>query len=997
MPFYERAEGIMLKYLYFLNEKKVLTDYKIKKEHARNLFMAEFKPEHNITKFPFSTMYRFMLDWGLIHYRSRRTEFIHFKEETFAYSMRYFTQSDLKVKVDSVTAQPPAASKKKNKKHECKTCQLYFLNASLLVQHESSETHLQKKSWIETHNATLTSEIAVEVVKGHGGGPETIVLRQREKHTIFLHLLNQSSDDHIILVTSHTSSSYIAIRQSHSPHLLAVNCKETVELTATFPECIFWSYKLTFYLQNVNTKTYFFVLKELIFQVQSELVDDLGPTEPYRKEIQQNIRNGEAEIVPGVPPPPTSSQYLYKIKFQQYPLPPYMVVLLDNNLTQFSNMEVIENNMLTYIKRQLAYYSNISTLDAKNYFNINQLRLYMEEYQMKIDIRSYDAKDQILHEAKGFPSHCFELFVPGLAEHRPSVLRGDSVYIRETPDSNIKYEGIVHKVTQNSCILGLSYKFAETVHVKNKKYAVSFTFNRFPIRAEHQANELVKKHEIIPLLCPSKLSANPLTVNKLVWYNAGIGTNEKQQEAIHHIVSETARPYPYLVFGPPGTGKTITLVEAILQIRKLKPEKKILVSAPTNSAADEITKRLISYSVSKMAMFRYVAPSHAYDLIDTDVKPYTNFRDEFYHPENSEILKYSIVVTTLITAFRLVNGGTPPNHFSYVFIDESGQATETETLIPIAGILSNIESKGVINGQIILAGDPKQLGPVIHSNKAKNYGFGMSMLERLMTHCAPYAKNKDTDTYDSNVLTKLVNSYRSHPAILRTSNKLFYDNELKPPPQDHHLQNVALGWSELPNKNFPVLFHSVVGKDERESNSPSFFNLQEVDVVVSYLQKLIGNRLSGMKIEQSHIGVITPYRKQVYKLKAACTKKRWDKLRIGSVEQFQGQERLIIIVSTVRSDINFAAEDIKFHLGFVQNAKRFNVAITRAKALLIVIGNPNLLQLDTYWKDFIQYCIENGSVAGTKFQLSDDVVPLQNGIPNEDIKEEDVNFSRGNV
>lgn len=994
MRFYERAEGIMLKYLYFLNEKKVLTNYKIKKAHARELFMTEFKPQYNITKFPFSTMYRFMLDWGLIYYRSRGTEFIHFREETFAYSMRYFTHSDLKVKVNSVKA-PPAASKKSGKKHECNTCQLNFLNASLLVAHESSETHLQRKNWIEIHNAISTSEIAVEVVDGHGGGPETIVLRLRDSHTITLRILNQSSHDHIILVTSGTSSSYITMRKFHSPHLLAVNCKETIELTATFPECIFWSYKLTFYVQNVNTKAYFFVIKELIFQVHSELVDDLRPSEPYRKEIQQNIRNGEAEIVPGVPPPPTSTRFRYKAKFQQYPLPPYMVVLLDNKFTQFPNMNVIEKNMLTYIKRQLAYYSKISTLNADNYFNINQLRLYMEEYQMKIDIRSYDAKDQMLHEAKGFPRHCFELYVPGLAEHRPSVLRGDSVYILETPDSKIKYEGVVYKVNQSSCILGLSYKFAETVHVKNKKYAVSFTFNRFPIRAEHQANELVKKHEVIPLLCPSKISANPLTVNKLAWYNAGIGNNEKQQQAVDHIVSETARPFPYLVFGPPGTGKTITLVEAILQIRKLKPEKKILVSAPTNSAADEITKRLISYSVSKMTMFRYVAPSHAYDLIDIDVKPYTNFRDEFYHPENSELLKYSIVVTTLITAFRLVNGGTPPNHFSYVFIDESGQATETETLIPIAGILTNIENKGEINGQIVLAGDPKQLGPVIHSSKAKDCGFGMSMLERLMTHCAPYAKNKDTDTYDSNVLTKLVNSYRSHPTILKTPNKLFYDNELIPPPEDSHLQNVALGWSELPNKNFPVLFHSVMGKDERESNSPSFFNLQEVDVVVSYLEKLIGNRLSGMKIEQNHIGVITPYRKQVYKLKAACTKKRWDKLRIGTVEQFQGQERFIIIVSTVRSDINFAAEDIKFHLGFVQNAKRFNVAITRAKALLIVIGNPILLQLDTYWKDFIQYCMDNGSVTGTKFKLSEDVLPLQNGTPNEDINDED--FSRGIV
>lgn len=523
--------------------------------------------------------------------------------------------------------------------------------------------------------------------------------------------------------------------------------------------------------------------------------------------------------------------------------------------------------------------------------------------------------------------------------------------------------------------------------------------------SEHQANELVKKHDVISLFCPVKITANPLTVNKLIWYNNGIGKNEKQQQAIFHIISETSRPYPYLIFGPPGTGKTITVVEAILQIRKLKPEAKILVSAPTNSAADEIAKRLIGFSKA-VNMFRYVAASYPYDLIDVNVKPYSNCRDSFYYPDMKEILNYSVVITTLITAFRLVNGGTPPKHFSYVFIDESGQATETETLIPIVGILTNEQNKGLIHGQVVLAGDPQQLGPVIHSSKAKDYGFGISMLERLMTHCTSYKRNENSDSYDSNVLTKLINSYRSHPAILNLPNKLFYHGELLPPPKDHLLPNVAIGWSELPNKNFPVMFHSVMGKDDREANSPSYFNLQEVDIVVQYLEKLIGNRMSGMKIEESHIGVITPYRKQVHKLKKACSKKKWDKLRIGSVEQFQGQERLIIILSTVRSDIKFAVEDIKFHLGFIQNKKRFNVAITRAKALLIVIGNPNLLQHDIYWKSFIEYCKDNGSFVGTPFELHSETIdlcalsyalPQTNGVLNEDIKGENANFSRGNI
>ena len=183
---------------------------------------------------------------------------------------------------------------------------------------------------------------------------------------------------------------------------------------------------------------------------------------------------------------------------------------------------------------------------------------------------------------------------------------------------------------------------------------------------------------------------------------------------------------------------------------------------------------------------------------------------------------------------------------------------------------------------------------------------------------------------------------------------------------------------------------------------PFVRTLKEAEAVITSLEKLIGSRLHGMKIEQSHIGLITPYRKQVYKLQTVCRKKKWDKLSIGSVEQFQGQERLIIIVSTVRSDPKFTAKDAKFHLGFLRNPKRMNVAMTRAKALLIIVGNPNLLQLDEHWGSFIKYCKENGAIAGTPFEILDsstteNSLPLTNGATNVVIDKENVNFSRGNI
>lgn len=183
-----------------------------------------------------------------------------------------------------------------------------------------------------------------------------------------------------------------------------------------------------------------------------------------------------------------------------------------------------------------------------------------------------------------------------------------------------------------------------------------------------------------------------------------------------------------------------------------------------------------------------------------------------------------------------MNSKIPSNHFAYVFIDESCKATESEALIPVAGILTNDKTLGAINGQIVLAGDPKQLGPIIHSFIAETYGFGnkknnsktfyyklllftgISMLERLMNTNSLYKKNENNQ-YDNKLVTKLVKSYRSHPSIIELSNKLFYDGELESV-GDKKITDMFLNWKELPNPNFPVIFHSVLGKDEQEGTSP---------------------------------------------------------------------------------------------------------------------------------------------------------------------------------
>lgn len=115
--------------------------------------------------------------------------------------------------------------------------------------------------------------------------------------------------------------------------------------------------------------------------------------------------------------------------------------------------------------------------------------------------------------------------------------------------------------------------------------------------------------------------------------------------------------------------------------------------------------------------------------------------------------------------------------------------------------------------------------------------------------------------YNSKVMTKLLNNYRSHPAILNLPTSMFYDNELWPM-ADKLVRESLCKWAGLPMKGFPLIFHSVVGKDAREEKSPSFFNPEEAVIVERYIVKLLEAR-GGVKIKPSDIGVISPYRKQV--------------------------------------------------------------------------------------------------------------------------------------
>ena len=149
----------------------------------------------------------------------------------------------------------------------------------------------------------------------------------------------------------------------------------------------------------------------------------------------------------------------------------------------------------------------------------------------------------------------------------------------------------------------------------------------------------------------------------------------------------------------------------------------------------------------------------------------------------------------------------------------------------------------------------------------------------------------------------------------------------------------------------------------------SSYNEAEVKCVIYYLDLLMGRKLGDKTISGQDIGVITPFATQSKHLQKALKDKNLNDVTVGTVEIFQGQEREVIIVSAVRSKV--FRHNNRQHIGFLSNPRRFNVALTRAKGILVVIGNPRALQVDPHWYHFIKFCREHDACRGIDFVLQD--------------------------
>lgn len=262
--------------------------------------------------------------------------------------------------------------------------------------------------------------------------------------------------------------------------------------------------------------------------------------------------------------------------------------------------------------------------------------------------------------------------------------------------------------------------------------------------------------------------------------------------------------------------------------------------------------------------------------------------------------------------------------FRSILIDESTQATEPECMVPV-----------VLGArQLILVGDHCQLGPVVMCKKAAKSGLSQSLFERLVAlGIRPI---------------RLQVQYRMHPALSAFPSNTFYDGSLQ--------NGVTAGDRTIPNLDFPwpqpdkpMFFYCSLGQEEISSSGTSYLNRTEASMVEKIATKFIR---AGIKPEQ--IGIITPYDGQrAYLLQymqysGQLHQKIYQEIEVASVDAFQGREKDIIILSCVRANEHQG-------IGFLNDPRRLNVALTRAKYGVIVVGNPKVLSKQLLWNQLLTY------------------------------------------
>lgn len=466
---------------------------------------------------------------------------------------------------------------------------------------------------------------------------------------------------------------------------------------------------------------------------------------------------------------------------------------------------------------------------------------------------------------------------------------------------------------------------------------------------EAKDNRLVQLRDLFykPNAKPRKLCYAPI---KFPWLNA------TQEKAVNEVLwaKDVA-----VVHGPPGTGKTTTLVEAIFET--LRRESQVMVCAQSNMAVDWISERLVDRGIEvlrignptkvneKMLSFTYEKKfeDHPdYPQLWAARKALREMRGRrkrgdsaFYNKleqlkERATALEFKInselfagarvVACTLAgSAARVLDG----MKFTTLFIDEAAQALEAACWIPAAKV-----------DKIVLAGDHCQLPPTVKSLEALRGGLGKTLMERIVEN-VPQA------------VTLLKVQYRMNDAIMHFSSEWFYHGEVKSAPE---VRNRGILDLDVPITWFDTA--EADGHEQFVGESFGRINKAEAQLTLLTLQKYfckIGcERVADERLD---VGIISPYRAQVQYLRQLLRGSDFFKpfrkdIVVNTVDGFQGQERDIVLISLVRSNDSG-------QIGFLRDLRRMNVAITRARMKLIILGDVATMTKHPFYKKLYDYTV----------------------------------------
>ncbi|KAH0541842.1 hypothetical protein FGG08_003725 [Glutinoglossum americanum] len=477
------------------------------------------------------------------------------------------------------------------------------------------------------------------------------------------------------------------------------------------------------------------------------------------------------------------------------------------------------------------------------------------------------------------------------------------------------------------------------------------------------------------------------------WFDSGL--NYEQKKCVDSVGRQDYGSIPFLISGPPGTGKTKTIVEIALQLihNPSLLHTHILLCAPSDPAADILVRRLREH-IPQPHLLRLNAPSRSIIEVPIELHSYCYTGPEgnlFSLPDFKQLMTYKIVVTTCRDAGILVQARVTNRdlvrlekgildslhsdgqnnlgsflHWTALLVDEAAQAMEPEVAIPLAVVAPPAQG-GIGDVIVVMAGDQNQLGPRI-SSRDKN--LERSLFERLFDR--PIYRDHQLSRKRANAsdwipstrnagpminppFANLFRNYRSHPAILALPSALFYNDTLIPEATD---TDKLTSWSGWRGRGWPVLFSANLADDEIEYEGGSWYNVAEAKRACDYAMSLFRSTT----IDQKDICIMSPFSAQVKFLRYTIRRAPYNLsgVNIGPMEAYQGLESRVVILCTTRTRARFLDQDLARGLGMIHEPRRFNVAMTRARQGLVVIGNPDVLGRDRAWGALMAFCWRHG-------------------------------------